>query len=281
MPLAPSIDHVGPLARSAWDIAAVLQVIGGYDKLDPSSVKVPVPNYLEEISSSSSSERRNSNDGSNKKFKIGIPKQFFFDMIEPKVMKIFGAFVDRLHGCGITTTSNVDVDGTDKIFDTWRAIRLGESAATHDEWMASSRRQDYGEDVIRMLEKGQEITAVKYINALHKWRQEIKDAFLKGMSGYDALLVPTTIIPAPFLDQNEVNIEGKTMEVYLSLSRLTTVFDITGLPTLNIPAGLVDSKLPVGVQLVGRPFDEARILKIAYTYEQQYKLPEQLLPPIR
>jgi aspartyl-tRNA(Asn)/glutamyl-tRNA(Gln) amidotransferase subunit A len=279
MPLAPSIDHLGPLARSAWDIAAVLQVIAGYDKLDPSSVKVPVPDYLKEISSSSSIRRTTSNDRS-KKFKIGIPKQFFFNMIEPKVMEIFREFVDRLHGCGISATSNVDVDGTDKIFDTWRAIRLGESAATHDEWMASSRRQEYGEDVIRMLEKGQEITAVQYINALHKWRQEIKDAFLKAMSEYDALLVPTTNIPAPFLDQKEVNIEGKTIEVYLSLSKLTTVFDITGLPALNIPAGFVDSKLPVGVQLVGRPFDESRMLKIAYTYEQQYKLSEQLLPPI-
>ena len=279
MPLAPSIDHLGPLARSAWDIAAVLQVIAGYDKLDPSSVKVPVPDYLKEISSSSSIRRNTSNDRS-KKFKIGIPKQFFFNMIEPKVMEIFREFVDRLHGCGISATSNVDVDGTDKIFDTWRAIRLGESAATHDEWMASSSRQEYGEDVIRMLEKGQEITAVQYINALHKWRQEIKDAFLKAMSEYDALLVPTTNIPAPFLDQKEVNIEGKTIEVYLSLSKLTTVFDITGLPALNIPAGFVDSKLPVGVQLVGRPFDESRMLKIAYTYEQQYKLSEQLLPPI-
>jgi aspartyl-tRNA(Asn)/glutamyl-tRNA(Gln) amidotransferase subunit A len=278
MPLAPSIDHLGPLARSAWDIAAVLQVIAGYDKLDPSSVKVPVPDYLKEISSSSI--RRNASNDRSKKFKIGIPKQFFFDMIEPKVMEIFREFVDRLHGCGISATSNVDVDGTDKIFDTWRAIRLGESAATHDEWMASSRRQEYGEDVIRMLEKGQEITAVQYINALHKWRQEIKDAFLKAMSEYDALLVPTTNIPAPFLDQKEVNIEGKAIEVYLSLSKLTTVFDITGLPALNIPAGFVDSKLPVGVQLVGRPFDESSMLKIAYTYEQQYKLSEQLLPPI-
>jgi aspartyl-tRNA(Asn)/glutamyl-tRNA(Gln) amidotransferase subunit A len=278
MPLAPSIDHVGPLARSAWDIAAVLQVIAGYDKMDLSSAKVPVPDYLKEISSSD--RRKNSNNDSSKKFKIGIPKQFFFDMIEPKVMEIFRAFVDRLNGSGITTVSNVDVEGTDKIFETWRAIRLGESAATHDEWMSSSSRQEYGEDVIRMLEKGQEITAVHYLNALHKSRQEIKDAFLKAMSEYDALLVPTTIIAAPFLDQKEVNIEGKTIEVYLSLSKLTTVFDITGLPALNIPAGLVDSKLPVGVQLVGRPFDESRMLKIAYTYEQQYKLPEQLLPPI-
>jgi aspartyl-tRNA(Asn)/glutamyl-tRNA(Gln) amidotransferase subunit A len=280
MPLAPSIDHVGPLARSAWDIAAVLQVIAGYDKLDTSSLKPLVPDYLKEISSSETKESNNNNtDGSHEKFKIGIPKQFFFDLIEPKVMEIFGAFVDRLHGCGITTTSNVDVDGTDKIFDTWRAIRLGESAATHDEWMVS-RPQDYGEDVIRMLEKGQEISAVKYINALHKWRQEIKNAFLKGMSEYDALLVPTTIIPAPFLDQKEVNIKGKPTEVYLSLSRLTTVFDITGLPALNIPAGLVDSKLPVGVQLVGRPFGEARILKIAYAYEEHYDLAEQFIPDI-
>jgi aspartyl-tRNA(Asn)/glutamyl-tRNA(Gln) amidotransferase subunit A len=285
MPLAPSIDHVGPLARSAWDIAAVLGVIAGYDKLDTSSAKVPVPDYLKEISSSSSSETRNNNsnnDGSSKKkFKIGIPKQFFFDMIEPKVMEIFREFVDRLHGCGITSTSDVNVDGTDKIFETWRAIRLSESAATHDEWMVS-RPQDYGEDVIRMLEKGQEITAVQYLNALHKWRQEIKDAFLKAMSEFDALLVPTTIIPAPFLDQKEVNIEGKTIEVYFTLSRLTTVFDTTGLPALNIPAGLVvdSNKLPVGVQLVGRPFDEARILRIAYTYEQQYKLPEDFPPPV-
>jgi aspartyl-tRNA(Asn)/glutamyl-tRNA(Gln) amidotransferase subunit A len=278
MPLAPSIDHVGPLARSAWDIAALLQVIAGYDKLDMSSAKVPVPDYLKEIFSFSETSNNNNN-WISKKFKIGIPKQFFFDMIEPKVLEIFRAFVDRLHGCGITTISNVEVDGTDKIFETWRPIRLGESAAIHSEWMVS-RSQDYGQDVIKMLEKGLEITAVKYINALHKWRQEIKDAFLKAISEYDALLVPTTIIPAPFLDQKEVNIEGKTIEVYFCLSMLTTVFDITGLPALNIPAGLVDSKLPVGVQLVGRPFDEARILKIAYTYEQHYSLAEQFISPI-
>jgi aspartyl-tRNA(Asn)/glutamyl-tRNA(Gln) amidotransferase subunit A len=281
MPLAPSIDHVGPLARSAWDIGALLQVIAGYDRRDPSSAKVPVPDYLKELSSFSKTRNNNNDhDQSGTKFKVGIPKQFFFDIIEPKVMEIFREFVDRLNGCGITTVSNVDVDRTDKIFESWRPIRLAEATSIHNEWMASSSRQDYGEDVRRMLEKGQEITAVHYINALHKSRQEIKDAFLKAMSGYDALLVPTTIIPAPFLDQKEVNIEGKIMEVYSCLSKLTTVFDITGLPALNIPAGLVDSKLPVGVQLVGRPFDESRILKIAYTYEYHYNLFEQLTDPV-
>jgi aspartyl-tRNA(Asn)/glutamyl-tRNA(Gln) amidotransferase subunit A len=274
MPLAPSIDHVGPLARSAWDIAAILQIIAGYDRLDISSAKVPVPNYLKEISSLGT---RNNKYGS-KKIKIGIPKQFFFDMIEPKVMEIFRKFVDSLHECQITTTSDVDVDGTDKIFETWRAIRLSESAAIHNEWMVS-RRHDYGKDVLRMLEKGLTITAVEYINALCKSKQEIKDAFLKAMSEYDALLVPTTIIPAPFLDQKESIIEEKTIDVYSSLSRLTTVFDVTGLPAINIPAGLVDSKLPIGIQLVGRPFEEARILKIAYIYEEHWNLAEQFIPP--
>jgi aspartyl-tRNA(Asn)/glutamyl-tRNA(Gln) amidotransferase subunit A len=235
---------------------------------------------LNEISSSERKDSSSNNniDTSEEKFKIGIPNQFFFDMIEPKVMEIFREFVGRLHGCGITT-SNFDLDGTDKILETWRPIRLAEAAAIHNEWMVS-RSQDYGEDVIRMLKKGLEITAVKYINALHKWRQVIKDAFLKGMSEYDALLVPTTIIPAPLLNQNEVNIEGKSTEVYSSLSRLTSVFNIIDLPVLNIPAGLVGSKLPVGVQLVGRPFDEARILKIAYAYEQDSNLSEQFIPAI-
>ena len=276
MPLAPSIDHVGPLARSAWDIAVLLQVIAGYDRMDPSSAKVPVPDYLKEISST---EGIIGNNASGRNFKIGIPKQFFFDMIEPKVMEIFRAFIERLQACGITTISNVDVGGTDKIFETWRPIRLAEATSIHNEWIVS-RRQEYGEDVRRMLEMGLEITAVKYINALYKWREKIKDAFLKAMSGYDALLVPTTIIPAPFLDQKEVKIEGKTIDVYSCLSKLTTVFDITGLPALNIPAGLVDSKLPIGVQMVGRPFDESRIIKIAYTYEHHYNLFEQLNCPV-
>ncbi|MDQ3873683.1 MAG: amidase [Thermoproteota archaeon] len=279
MPLAPSIDHVGPLARSAWDIAALLQVISGYDEQDSSSARMPVPDYIQEISSHSSKARGNDSNKSIKRFKVAIPKQFFFDIIEPKVKEIFDKFVERLCTSGIATISYVDVKGTDRIFETWRPIRLGESAAIHNEWMVS-RREEYGEDVITMLEKGLEITAVNYINALHKWRQQIKAAFLEAISGCDALLVPSTMIAAPFLDQKAVNIGQQTIEVYFCLSRLMTVFDITGLPALNVPAGLVDSNLPIGVQIVGRPFDEACILKIAYAYEQHYNLTEEFTPPL-
>ena len=272
--LAPSIDHIGPIARSAWDIAAVLQTISGYDELDSSTVDIPVPNYINVLSEKQEIKRSDS-------FKVGIPVQFFFDIIDSKVMNVFDKFLDKLHACGISTEP-VDVQKTDRIIDTWQAIRLGESAAVHKEWI-ESRRGDYGENVIVMLERGMEITAVEYINA-HKMRKEIRTAFLETMKDYDALLVPTTIISAPKLDQTMVNInEKEAMEVYQALSRLTTVFDITGLPAMNVPAGFIEEekkKLPIGVQLVGKPFNEEMLLRISHNYDEYYRISEEMVPSL-
>ena len=274
--LAPSIDHIGPLARSAWDIAVVLQTISGYDELDSSTVDIPVPNYINVLS-----EKQEKEDKRSDSFKVGIPVQFFFDIIDSKVMNVFDKFLDKLHACGISTDP-VDVQKTDRIIDTWRAIRLGESAAVHKEWI-ESRRGDYGENVIDMLERGMEITAVEYINA-HKMRKEIRTAFLEAMKDYDALLVPTTIISAPKLDQTTVNINEKNaMEVYDALSRLTTVFDITGLPAMNVPAGFIEEekkKLPIGVQLVGKPFNEEMLLRISHNYDEYYRISEEMVPSL-
>lgn len=268
MQLAPSIDHIGPITRTAWDAAAILNAIAGYDELDPSSIDSPVPDYVGFITE---------NKEKGHKFKLGIPKEFFFDLMDHKVMDIFEGFVDKLHEVGISTNA-VNLEETDKIYDTWRAFRLGESAAVHSEWM-KTRRGEYGSDVLAMLEKGLEITAVEYIKA-QTMRQNLKSAFLKSMKGLDGLVVPTSGITAPLLDQKMVDINGKSLEVYQVLSRLTTVFDVTGLPVLNVPAGLVDCKLPVGIQLVGRPFDEGSILSMAYIYEKYHRIPQTMVPPI-
>lgn len=268
MQLAPSIDHIGPITRTAWDAAAVLNVIAGYDELDASSIDSSVPDYVALITENK--ERTT-------KFKLGIPKEFFFDLIDSKVIDIFEGFVNKLHEVGISTNT-VNLEETDKIYDTWRAFRLGESAAVHSEWM-KTRREEYGSDVLAMLEKGLEITAVEYIKA-QTTRQILKSAFLKSMKGLDGLLVPTSGITAPLLDQKMVDVNGRSLEVYQVLSRLTTVFDVTGLPVLNVPAGLVDGKLPVGVQLVGRPFDEGSILSMAYIYEKYHRIAQTMVPPI-
>ncbi len=105
----------------------------------------------------------------------------------------------------------------------------------------------------------------------------MKSAFLKSMKGLDSLAVPTLPIPTPLLNEEVVDINGQSLEVYQVLSRLTTVFDVTGLSALNIMAGLVDDKLPVGVQLVGRPFDEGSILSMAHIYEKYHGISQTLV----
>jgi aspartyl-tRNA(Asn)/glutamyl-tRNA(Gln) amidotransferase subunit A len=91
---------------------------------------------------------------------------------------------------------------------------------------------------------------------------------LRARKRLDPLLVPSTAIGAPILEQDTIDIDGKNIEVYVALSRLRTVFDITGLPAFNVPAGFIDGHLPIDVQLVGRKFDEGRLLSLAHIYEE-------------
>ena len=267
MPLAPSIDHVGPIARTAWDTAALLQAIAGFDILDESTLDLPVPDYLQIVSETLDKPR---------KFTLGVPQQYFFDLIDSRVMEVFENCLNEMHGCGVSTVP-VTLNETHKISDAWKAFRLGESAAVHSSWL-KSRRNEYGSDVLTMLERGTKITAVEYITAL-RYKKELKDDFLRAMNGLDGLFVPTTAISAPLLEETSIDINGKNTEVYIALSRLTTVFAITGLPSLNVPAGLVDGSLPIGVQLVGREFDEALLLSLANEYERYSKISEAMIAP--
>lgn len=266
MQLAPSMDHIGPITRSAWDIAAVLQVIAGHDPMDKTTSDKPVPSYLDALAS----------EKAGKKFKVAIPNPYFFDLIDSKVVNSFEKFVDKLQSYGIEST-HVQLEETDKIFDTWRSIRLGESATTHKEWI-KTRRDEYDPQVLSMLDEGSTITAIQYLTAL-KTMDVLRNAFLRAMKDYDALLVPTTIITAPLLDQQFTKIEGEEITTYKALSRQTIGFSATGLPALNVPMGLTDDKLPIGAQLIGKPFDEETLLKIAYSYEQQSGISDKMIPP--
>jgi aspartyl-tRNA(Asn)/glutamyl-tRNA(Gln) amidotransferase subunit A len=91
---------------------------------------------------------------------------------------------------------------------------------------------------------------------------------LRVTKGLEGLLVPTSSRVAPTLEQDTIDIDGKNTEVYVALSRLTTVFDITGLPAFNVPAGFIDGHLPIGVQLVGREFDEGHLLSVSQIYDK-------------
>jgi aspartyl-tRNA(Asn)/glutamyl-tRNA(Gln) amidotransferase subunit A len=266
--LAPSLDHVGCITRSAWDAAAVLHIIAGQDPLDPTTEDKEIPDYAKVIEDESTSS---------KKISVGIPKEYFFDYLQPEVERVFLDFVDTIKSMGISV-SDVHISGADKIYESWRPLRLGESAEIHSKWL-QTRPKDYGEDVRKMLIQGTEISAVDYIRA-HKYRKELRNEFVKVLKNIDVLIMPTTPLTAPGFDEQTVTIDGKTLQIYQSLSRHTIVFDSTGLPAVNIPAGFSKDNMPVGAQIIGPPFEEEKILSLACAYEHVNDSLMKFTPPL-
>ena len=268
--LAPSLDHVGCITRSAWDAAAVLQIIAGHDPLDATTETKEVPNYVEIIGNGKEEITK-------KKNSVGIPKEYFFDYLQPEVQRVFFDFVDTIKSMDIYV-SDVHLSGANKIYESWRPLRLGESAEIHMKWL-QTRSEDYGEDVRKMLMQGTEVTAVDYIRA-HKFRNELRNEFVKLLQNFDVLVMPTIPLTAPGFDQQTVVIGDKTFPIYQALSRNTIAFDSTGLPAINVPAGLSKDNMPVGVQIVGSPFDEGKVLSLAYAYEERNNSITKFTPPI-
>jgi aspartyl-tRNA(Asn)/glutamyl-tRNA(Gln) amidotransferase subunit A len=266
--LAPSLDHVGTITRSVWDAAAVLQIISGQDPLDPTSADTKIPNYIKSIE-----EKTNSNN----KLSVGIPKEYFFDCLQPEVEKTFLGFVDTIISMDISV-SDVHMMESGKIYDSWRPIRLGESAEIHQKWL-QTRPEDYGEDVLKMLTQGTLVSAMDYIRA-HRFRKELKDEFVGLLGKCDVLVMPTTPIVAPGFEDNSVSINGQSLQIYQALSRQTIAFDSTGLPAISIPIGFSKDHLPIGAQMIAPPFQEEKILSLAYAFECSNDSVTKFTPPL-
>jgi len=266
--LAPSLDHVGCITRSAWDAAAVLQIIAGRDPLDPTTENKKVPEYVKIVEGEETSKKRIS---------VGIPEEYFFDYLQPDVERTFLEFIDTIKSMDISVF-DVHIREVDKIYESWRPLRLGESAEIHLKWL-QTRSEDYGEDVRRMLMKGTEVSAVDYIRA-HKFRKELRNEFVRLLKNFDVLIVPTTPITAPGFDEQAVDIGGQTLQIYQALSRQTIVFDSTGLPAISIPVGFSKENMPIGAQIIGPPFKEEKILSLAYAYERVNGSLMKFTPPL-
>ncbi|RPI04439.1 MAG: amidase, partial [Zetaproteobacteria bacterium] len=146
------------------------------------------------------------------------------------------------------------------------AIITAESMAYHEPYL-KTRASEYGADVRARLLNGQFVLATQYLKAQrarHVLRADV-DGVLRGV---DALLTPTTPIPAPRTDERDATVEGATDDVRAWLTRCTRPFNLTGHPALSVPCGLTASGLPVGLQLVGRHFEEATLLRLGRAYER-------------
>jgi aspartyl-tRNA(Asn)/glutamyl-tRNA(Gln) amidotransferase subunit A len=247
LPLSWSLDHVGPMTRTVEDAALLMEAIAGYDPRDPSSVDRP------------STEYRGALRGDVRGLRLGLPRNYFFDEADPEVVAAVRGAASLLEAEG-AHVAEVDVPGVEQVFAVGMPVLVAEAAAYHEKYL-QERPGDYGEDVLALLRAGQSQSAVDYIRA-QRARIEFRQGLEALFTRIDALLTPTTPITAPTIEQCRA--EPPTF----SLIRCTAPFNVAGLPALSVPCGLSEVGLPMGLQIAGRHFEEATVLRVGAAYEQ-------------
>lgn len=253
-PLAWSLDTVGPMTRSALDSAIVLNAIAGYDARDPSSANVPSEDFAAGI------------DAGIKGMKIGAPTDFFYDVIDPEVANAICDATGVLESLG-ATVDKIPLPALNQALGISGTLLVTEAAETLFEHLLDNP-EDIGEDVRARLYLGAMTPAVDYIRA-QRARRAYNEQLADAMRDYDLLVAPAVATGAPRVDQETVEIGGKTENALSLMSRLTRPFNLTGQPTISVPCGFTSDGLPIGMQLAGRNWDEATVLRAAYAYERE------------
>ena len=246
-PLSWTLDHCGPLSRSVEDSAITLQVLAGFDRLDGACADVPVPDYSADLARGVQGLR------------IGVPRAFFTGaaVAQPDVLAGIERTIAQLRDAG-ATVEDVTLPDYDLFAAAGRVIMLAEAFAIHQADM-QTRLMDFGEITASRFVLGAAITAADYINALRA-RRELTDAVNDALSHHDAILTASALNTAPRFD---VETDHRA-----SVSPMQTIpFNVTGHPALSVPVGLARDGLPIGVQVVGRPFDEATVFRVGCAVE--------------
>lgn len=253
IPLSPSLDCTGPLARSSRDAAILLRAVSNIDTFPKGS------------SSAASVFRKPA------RIRLGIPQEFFFDVLGEEVANCFDRALRDWRKLG-AQMKELSIPLLDETEDAGNQIAWPEATQYHREsGYFPSRATEYGEDVRSRLETGDTISAVAYLRA-----RELQKKFAKQLlekmdeAGVDALAVPTTPIAAPLIGEEKTQIEGKFHSTRALLLRLNRPANLAGVPAMSIPCGVTSSGLPVGFQLIGRHNSELLLLQIANFYENAH-----------
>lgn len=247
VPLSWSLDHVGPMARCVADCALMLQAIAGYDARDPASADVPVPDFTAELHAGIRGLR------------IGVPRGWFDegDGTDAEVLAAFEAALGVFESLGARP---VPLDA--KPFIAARAantiIMIAEAYAYHEQTL-KIRPLHLSRGVRNRAREGAFISSADYIDAQRA--RSVIAAQLK------AILSEVDVIASPAVPQPAETFEEQDPEKRYRLPSYTPVYNLTGLPAMSVPCGLTSAGLPIGLQLAGRAFDEATVLRVAQAYE--------------
>ena len=253
MPLSQSLDTIGPLAQTAEDCAAILQMIAGSDPRDPTALDVPVPDYASACAAPV------------KGLRVGVPDAFYLDDLDPGTARAFDEAIDLLRAEGVEIVS-VSLPDQTKLSAAGQILLACEAAAFHRTWLGE-RPQDYGAQVRARLENGFAIPAVTYLETL-RWRGLALAEHLAAVSGVDAVLAPVSAKASPTILDSDVGGAPDAEAVIQAITRLMRPVNYLGLPALVVPAGFGDAGLPIGLQIIGRPFEEDRILTLGAGFQR-------------
>jgi aspartyl-tRNA(Asn)/glutamyl-tRNA(Gln) amidotransferase subunit A len=253
MPLSQSLDTVGPLARTVEDCALLTGLMAGTDPNDPTAVGGAVPDYM--------AATRESLEG----LKIGVPAAFYVDDLDADTARILDETIATLKREGARVVS-VELPEQRQLTAACQFVLAVEAAAFHKRWLIE-RPQDYGPQVLMRLQNGLAMPAVSYLEAM-RWRGPALAAHLAATAGVDAVLAPVAPAAAPTIAESDVGNSPDAEAMIQRLTRFTRPVNYLGLPSLAIPAGFTGTGLPVGMQLIGRPFDEATLLRAGAAFQR-------------
>ena len=253
MPLSFSMDTVGPLARTVEDCALILSALAGADARDPLAEAREVPDYLAQMRRSAAG------------LTIGKPRQYFYDDCDAEIAALMQASLETFRSLGATV---VEVDLPD--VDAWNAaatmIISLEAASVHGNWLRT-RPHEYSAQVRARLEQGFAIPAAAYIDSLRLRGVALREFSERVFSKVDVLHAPVVAFQTPGIAETDVG-GGPTMAALLArLTRLTRPGNFLGVPALSLQAGFTKAGMPVGMQLLGRPFDEATLFALGHAYQ--------------
>ena len=250
-PLAWSLDHIGPMTKTVKDAAGLMNVIGGYDKNDPTSLDVPVDNYT------------NFN-GDVKDLVIGVNEDYFFNQVDSDIEKLVRQSIQSLVDQG-AKVEEVKIPSLQ--YAEWAELvtSLSEASAIHHTDLLK-RPDDFGHDIRLLFELGELPSAVDYLQA-QQVRRQLKQDFAKAFEKVDLLISPTLPVIPPSIGEDFADLNGKKVDLIDSIIRFTGPGNLTGLPALSIPCG-TKGNMPVGLQIMGPAFSEKAILNAGYALEQ-------------
>lgn len=252
--LSWSLDHVGPLTRNVTDAALVLNAIAGYDPRDPGSANVAVPDFTRGMDAGVTGVR------------IGIPVNYFTEKLDYETEQAVKTAVQVLEGLGAVVVP-VEIPQAGYLKAVEWGIMMPEASAYHRRALRETP-QLFTEEVRGLLEVGETVLATDYIDAL-RFRQLMKAAWKEMMQAVDVIIAPTVFAPAlPADDPVHYWPDGSTEGATDGYVRLSIPANLFGLPSLQVPCGFSTSGLPLGMQIMGKPFAEAAILAVGRAYEE-------------